>query len=257
MTTNRGIWAAVTFAATSTAAFADGSRLPNQDALAVARGYAFVATAPDPSAVYYNPSGLALQPESEIGGTYVISPSNSYQGTGERVDEKGRTFVLPHFFADLPVEGCALGVGFFAPCDLQTDWTHWGLLKSVAVDAVTEPVTLPFFWQDSWYYNIGATRTWNTKQGKFSVSAGYSCSGNSIADQFYSRKTDNLCKRYSLLMMRAASESRWKWCSGPCTASSPHQIRPRRSICCARSRRTLRSSTSRWPGRADWTCFRP
>ena len=351
MTTYRGIWAAVTLAATSTAAFADGSRLPSQDALAVARGYAFVATASDPSAVYYNPSGLALQPESEIGGAYVISPSDSYQGTGDRVDEKGGTFTLPHFFADVPVEGYALGVGFFAPYGLQTDWpddsgfrnlatsnklryttgalslakaispqlsigasfevdhldvnlaqgiglspgdllsytgsdtreswnvgamwspaansqfgimyesrvnfhltgtltefpygvdepgsgswvfpdhlsfgysykpapewnfeadadwTHWSLLKTVTVNAATGPVTLPFFWNNSWYYNLGGTRTWATNYGNFSVSAGYSYSGNSVPDQFYSPSLPDMTR--NLVTVGAGYEwARWKF----------------------------------------------
>jgi long-chain fatty acid transport protein len=351
MTTNRGIWAAVILAATSTAAFADGSRLPNQDALAVARGYAFVATASDPSAVYYNPSGLALQPESEIGGVYVISPSDSYQGAGGQVDEKGGTFVLPHFFASVPVEGYALGVGFFAPYGLQTDWpddsgfrnlatsnkltfktgavslakavtpqlsigasfevdhlnvelnrgigftpgdlltydgsdtaeswnaglmwspsvnhqfgimyesrvnfhlngtlseypygidepgagswifpdhlafgysfkptpdwnfeadadwTHWGLLKTVTVNAATGPVTLPFFWNNSWYYNFGGTRTWSTQEGNFSVSAGYSYSGNSVPDQFYSPALPDMTR--NLVTLGAGYEwGRWKF----------------------------------------------
>lgn len=350
MTTKRGIWAAVILTAASTALFADGSRLPNQDAFAVARGYAFAATASDPSAVYYNPSGLALQPESEIGGTYVITPSDSYQGAGAHVDEKGGTFVLPHFFATVPVEGYSLGVGFFAPFGLQTnwpddsgfrnlatanklsfttgalslakavtpqlsigasfevdhlnvnlaqgigftpgdllsyngsgtqeswnvgamwspsvnhqfgimyesrvnfhlsgtlteypygvdesgagawvfpdhlsfgysykptadwnfevdgDWTHWGVLKTVTVNAATGPITLPFFYKNSWYYNFGGTRTWTTTQGKFSLSAGYSYSGNSVPDQFYSPALPDMTR--NLITLGAGFEwSRWK-----------------------------------------------
>jgi len=122
MTTKRVIWAAAIVAAAAAQAFANGSRLPNQDADAVARGYAFTATADDPSAVYYNPSGLALQPAGEVAGVYVISPSDSFQGTGGKVDEKGGTFALPHVFADLPVGGFTLGVGVFEPFGLQTDW---------------------------------------------------------------------------------------------------------------------------------------
>ncbi len=326
VTTNGGIWAAVTLAAASSSAFADGSRLPDQDALAVARGYAFVATASDPSAVYYNPSGLAAQSGSEVGGAFVISPSDSYQGAGGRVDAKGDTFVLPHLFASVPVGGWVLGLGVFEPFGLQTewpdnsgfrnlatsnkltvttgalslakaitpslsvgasfevdrlhvdlsqgigfspgdllnynasnsaeswnaglmwspapsqhfgimyesrvnfhlngtlteypygvdepgsgswvfpdhlsfgysfrptpdwnlevdaDWTHWSLLQAVTVHAATGPITLPFYWTDSWYYNIGGTRSWTTPSGVFSVSAGYSYSQNSIPDQFY------------------------------------------------------------------------
>ena len=35
-----------------------GIRIPNQDAEANARGNAFVATADNPSAIYYNPAGI-------------------------------------------------------------------------------------------------------------------------------------------------------------------------------------------------------
>src|SRR5881392_1187034 len=40
------------------AALGLGSRIPNQDAAAIARGNAFVATADNPSAMYYNPAGI-------------------------------------------------------------------------------------------------------------------------------------------------------------------------------------------------------
>src|SRR5687768_12661328 len=39
-------------------AYALGVRIPNQDAEANARGNAFVATANNPSAIYYNPAGI-------------------------------------------------------------------------------------------------------------------------------------------------------------------------------------------------------
>jgi len=326
MTTKHWIWAASTLSATAGQAFANGSRLPNQDALAVARGYAYVATADNPSAVYYNPSGLALQPAGEVAGTFLIAPSDSYQGAGAKVDENGGTFVLPHLFAAVPIGGFSLGVGIFEPFGLQTswpddsgfrnlatanklyvtsgaisiarqltpllsigasfemdrlkvdlargigftpgdllsydasdtreswnagimftpqaehqfgimyessvnyhlsgtlseypygvsetgtgswifpdhlafgysyrptpdwnlevdaDWTHWALLQAVTVATATGPITLPFYYKDSWYYNFGATRYWKTSQGRFSASAGYSWSGNSVPDTFY------------------------------------------------------------------------
>ena len=39
-----------------------GFRLPNQDPEAIARGDAFAATADNPSAIYYNPSGITQMP---------------------------------------------------------------------------------------------------------------------------------------------------------------------------------------------------
>ena len=38
--------------------FSLGTRIPDQDAEATARGDAFTATADDPAAIFYNPAGL-------------------------------------------------------------------------------------------------------------------------------------------------------------------------------------------------------
>jgi long-chain fatty acid transport protein len=350
MTAKRGLQTAVLAVGSVIQAWANGSRLPNQDAFAMARGYAFAATASDPSAVYYNPSGLAYQQASEIGGTYVIAPSYSYRGMGSEVDEQSGTSVLPHFFAAVPVGGVSLGVGFFAPYGLQTnwpddsgfrnlatnnkitfttgalsiakaispqlaigasfevdhlktdlaqgigftpndllsyhgqgtqeswnlglmwsplpehhfgisyesrvnfhltgqltefpygvnergtgtwvfpdhlvfgysyrptptwnfeadaDWTHWSVLKTVTVNAATGPITLPFFWQDSWYYNFGATHYWQLSGGTLNVSAGYSWSGNSVPDTFYSPSVPDMSR--SIVTLGAGYDfGRWK-----------------------------------------------
>ena len=54
-------------------ASANGFRLADQDAFATARGEAFVATADNPSAIYYNPAGIAqLKGNNLRGGVYGI-----------------------------------------------------------------------------------------------------------------------------------------------------------------------------------------
>jgi len=51
----------------------NGFRLADQDAFATARGEAFVATADNASAVYYNPAGIAQLPGSNLrAGMYGI-----------------------------------------------------------------------------------------------------------------------------------------------------------------------------------------
>ncbi|MCX6925129.1 MAG: hypothetical protein NT154_18235 [Verrucomicrobia bacterium] len=40
--------------------------MPNQDAFAIGRGNAFVATADNPSAIYYNPAGITQLQEQNI-----------------------------------------------------------------------------------------------------------------------------------------------------------------------------------------------
>src|SRR6266516_8169810 len=51
-------------------ALALGVRIPNQDPVAIARGNAFVATADNPSAIYYNPAGIS-QLQGQIGRAHV------------------------------------------------------------------------------------------------------------------------------------------------------------------------------------------
>jgi long-chain fatty acid transport protein len=47
-------------AATTSASLALGLRVPEQDTRAMSRANAFVATADNPSAVYYNPAGISM-----------------------------------------------------------------------------------------------------------------------------------------------------------------------------------------------------
>ena len=59
---------------------ANGFRLADQDAFATARGEAFVATADNPSAIYYNPAGITqLEGNNLRGGIYGIYLDPSYR----------------------------------------------------------------------------------------------------------------------------------------------------------------------------------
>src|SRR5947207_15088162 len=57
-----------------------GFRIPNQDAEATARGNAFVATANNPSALYYNPAGITLlEGQNAQLGAHVISVNSHFK----------------------------------------------------------------------------------------------------------------------------------------------------------------------------------
>src|ERR1700722_14551635 len=59
--------------------FGLGIRLSDQDAFATGRGEAFVATADNPSAIYYNPAGISqLDGNNLRGGFYGIYYNPSY-----------------------------------------------------------------------------------------------------------------------------------------------------------------------------------
>src|SRR6267154_1848014 len=64
-------------------ASANGFGLPDQDAFATARGEAFVATADNPSAIYYNPAGITqLRGNNFRAGVYGVYLNSHYTAPG-------------------------------------------------------------------------------------------------------------------------------------------------------------------------------
>jgi long-chain fatty acid transport protein len=103
-----------------------GLRLPNQDPEAIARGNAFVATADNASAVYYNPAGITqLEGQQVQVGAYFLSTGVDYEsesGAKARTDSSLRP--VPQFFyvndlGELPV---SVGLGVYVPYGLALDW---------------------------------------------------------------------------------------------------------------------------------------
>jgi len=115
----------------SGSAFASGFALPEQGAKAVGMGGAFVATADDPSAIYFNPAGMAQQRNAEflVGGT-AITFSNQFTGdpndpftSGQSGRYRAHTFVPPNAYFILPIGGnLTAGVGLMTPFGLRTNW---------------------------------------------------------------------------------------------------------------------------------------
>src|ERR1700728_1659134 len=69
-----------------------GFRLPNQDPEAIARGNAFVATADNPSAIYYNPAGITqLEGQNVSAGLYLISTAGKFEATSGATAETDRS----------------------------------------------------------------------------------------------------------------------------------------------------------------------
>src|SRR5664279_1993901 len=65
-----------------------GFRIPNQDASAIGRGNAFVATADNPSAIYYNPAGI-----TQLEGQHIQAGSLFYLGIyGDYQSPAGASF---------------------------------------------------------------------------------------------------------------------------------------------------------------------
>lgn len=105
-------------------AFGAGFYLPNQDAFATARGNAFVATADDPSAVFYNPAGLTQinRPELEL-GVYAINLGNQATVAGVDYDADSQWQEAPHLFYANPInDQLTFGFGLNSPYGLGTEW---------------------------------------------------------------------------------------------------------------------------------------
>jgi long-chain fatty acid transport protein len=111
-------------------------RLPNQDPEAIARGDAFVATADNPSAIYYNPAGITqLEGQNVSVGLYMISPGEEYKSPSGVTAKANSDFEpVPQFyyvisFTNLPV---SVGLGMYAPYGLSLDWGNNTPFKTVA-----------------------------------------------------------------------------------------------------------------------------
>src|SRR6185369_10973715 len=75
-----------------------GVRIPNQDPTAIARGNAFVATADNPAAIYYNPAGITqLEGHNvQVGSLFYLNIYTTYESpTGQRVENDTEVIPVP------------------------------------------------------------------------------------------------------------------------------------------------------------------
>jgi long-chain fatty acid transport protein len=153
----------------SASAFGAGFSIFEQGAKASGMAGAFVATADDPSAVFYNPAGLAQQRERSIlaGATFINfsnefngDPNSEYtSGTSGKYDR--HTFVPPNMYATLPIgENLTVGVGLFAAFGLRTDWADPWVGRFVSRDADLKTTS------------VQPTVAWQTANGRFAVGGG-------------------------------------------------------------------------------------
>lgn len=138
----RALVAATLFLGLALAApgFAAGFDLFAQGAKAAGMAGAFVAQADDPTAVYYNPAGLAFKPpppgkpkKAAIGLTAWTLNDGLYQGlapgagAGTTGDQTTSFKLLPHAFLAKPLgPGAVLGLGVYTPFFLNTEWASPG-----------------------------------------------------------------------------------------------------------------------------------
>ncbi len=110
----------------------NGFTLGDQDAFATARGGAFVATADNPSAIYYNPAGIAqLDGDNLRGSLYGIYLDQAYQpmagaaSAGNTFRNSDHLAAVPsgfytHTFKNSP---WTAGLGVYAPYGGSMNWS--------------------------------------------------------------------------------------------------------------------------------------
>jgi len=135
------------FSIAGTSAFAGGFDLPDQDAFAVARGLAVVATADNPSAIYYNPAGLTQLTGNNLeAGFYGIYLDPQYTPPGG-----GNTFHNQEPFGGVPqlyyVHGnekktFSYGLGVYAPSGLSVRWQDSAGLRTAGVQGSLEQIAI-------------------------------------------------------------------------------------------------------------------
>src|SRR5438067_2800178 len=156
--------------ASGSTAFAAGFSIFEQGAKATAMGGAFAATADDPSAIFYNPAGIAQQRHLTVmvGGT-IINFANEFRGdpndpftSGSKGRYNRHTFIPPNAYAVVPIgQNLTIGVGAFAAFGLRTNWQDPWIGRFVSRDA------------DLRTKSIEPAIAWQSTDGRFAVGAGY------------------------------------------------------------------------------------
>lgn len=144
----------------SASAFGAGFSIFEQGAKASGMAGAFVATADDPSAIFYNPAGIANQRElSVLAGATFINFTNEFTGDPNSLVTAGvegkynrHTFVPPNLYAVVPIgSNLSFGIGVFSAFGLRTDWADPfpGRYISKDADLKTESVNPVVAWRST------------------------------------------------------------------------------------------------------------
>lgn len=149
-------------------------RLPNQDPEAIARGNAFVATASNPSAIYYNPAGITQLEGQQLNvGAYFVSAHTEYTGPfGFTAKTDAQFQPVPQIYYVLSPKDSAFSYGFglYAPYGLGLDWGNTTAplrflgQKGKVLYASANPEVA---WQITETLSIGAGPTINYSQASF------------------------------------------------------------------------------------------
>lgn len=124
------VLAVVFFFGLGSVAFGSGFLIYEHGAAAMGIAGAFASIANDPTAIFYNPAGVAWLSGTQvnIGGTFIfpagsVSLPNWPDPTFQKVYQLDQTFFPPHFYLTHKFGSkLAAGIGVFAPYGLGTAW---------------------------------------------------------------------------------------------------------------------------------------
>lgn len=127
-----------------------GFRIPNQDAEATAKGNAFMATADNPSAIYYNPAGITQLdgPQAQVGFHVIHVESHFEAAAGGSADTKFEIQPVPQVYCVLPLENSpanhriTLGLGLYMPFGLGIQWPGDASLRNKGIEGRLDYLTL-------------------------------------------------------------------------------------------------------------------
>ncbi|MEO6326934.1 MAG: outer membrane protein transport protein [Thermoanaerobaculia bacterium] len=152
----------------SSSVLAGGFAIHEKGAKATGMGGAFTALADDPSAMYYNPAGLADNDKLVVMAGVTLIPyfssfegANPYPGQGYKADFKTQIFFPPHIYIAAPIaKGFNIALGIWSPYGLSTAWedpdTFAGRFLSQRVDLRTFAIGLQGSYAVTDWLSIGA-----------------------------------------------------------------------------------------------------
>ena len=150
-------------------AFGAGFSIFEQGAKASGMAGAFAATADDPSALFYNPAGLAQQRRmAAYAGATFINFSNEFTGDSNSEVTSGvegkynrHTFIPPNVYAIIPIgDNITVGFGSYAAWGLRTDWADPWVGRYISSDADLKTMS------------FNPAIAWQTSDGRFAVGGG-------------------------------------------------------------------------------------
>lgn len=125
-----------TLAVAASTASANAFYLSEHDARETGRGDTGAATDVDPSAIVFNPGGIAIGNGTavSIGGSLILPAASFTPDGGDKIDTQNNKAVLPSLFITHKVNDMvAVGVGFHAPFGLAIEWPSDAQTADVAI----------------------------------------------------------------------------------------------------------------------------